>query len=253
MKANGSWIIPNWPSKPANVRAMSTTRFGGYSAAPFDDGTGGLGWNLGDHVGDATSAVRANRELLQSLLPNPVIFLSQIHGNIVVEADGLADGFEADAIISTKPLQVCAVMTADCLPILFSSKDGTLVAAAHAGWRGLAGGILANTVEKMRAKGAEELTAWMGPAIGPDQFEVGEELITIFEKSIGSVNHCFRSTGQTGKYFANLYELAKLSLRQQGIDKVHGGDYCTYSDPSRFYSYRRDKKTGRMATLIWRE
>lgn len=253
MQAKASWIIPDWPSKPANVRALSTTRFGGFSAAPFDDGAGGLGWNLGDHVGDSPSAVQANRQLLHSILPRPVTFLSQIHGNIAVDADDLSAGCEADAVFSAKPLQVCAVMTADCLPILFSSADGNYVAAAHAGWRGLANGVLANTVGMMRMRGAREITAWMGPAIGPDQFEVGEELIAIFEQSLGPVRDCFRPTGMNGKYFANLYELAKLSLQRQGIDQVYGGDYCTYSDPARFFSYRRDKQTGRMATLIWRE
>lgn len=253
MTLSGSWIVPDWPGKPANVKAMSTTRFGGCSAAPFDDGVGGLGWNLGDHVGDSATAVNTNRDLLQSFLPTPVTFLSQIHGNMAVDAESLSAGCEADAVFSAMPLQVCAVMTADCLPVLFSGADGSCVAAAHAGWRGLADGVLANTVEKMRSKGAQGITAWLGPAIGPNQFEVGEELITIFERGFGSVSHCFRSSGVPGKYLANLYALASISLKQCGVEQVYGGDYCTYSDPSRFYSYRRDKRTGRMATLIWRE
>ncbi len=252
-KSSGSWIVPDWPSKPSNVRALSTTRFGGCSAAPFDDGQGGLGWNLGDHVGDAPAAVQANRDLLQSMLPTPVTFLSQIHGNMAVEATQLFVSCEADAVYSTKALEVCAVMTADCLPVLFASADGNYVGAAHAGWRGLADGVLTNTVEIMGKEGARGITAWMGPAIGPDHFEVGEELIAVFEKSLGSVQECFKPTAVKEKYFANLYALARKNLAQCGVEQVYGGNYCTYNDPARFYSYRRDKRTGRMATLIWRE
>lgn len=265
-----SLIQPDWPDLPVNVHAFSTTRQGGYSGAPYGDSLGGLGLNLGDHVGDDLSLVLQNRALLNTLMPSDVTFLSQIHGNIAVDASRLKQQLpaqvEADACYTQENNVVCAVLTADCLPILLASLDGQFVAAIHAGWRGLAGSIIENTIQLAREQGASELTAWLGPAIGANAFEVGQDVYLAFSKKIlqldrfmrvrsmnaGSITAHAMTTGLTQKYDMDIYGIAREILNQQGVQRVYGGEYCTVTQGEYFYSYRRDQCTGRMANLIWK-
>jgi YfiH family protein len=254
------WLIPHWPGLPANVGALSTTRRGGVSPAPYDDGMGGGGLNLGTHVGDQPHNVAHNRAILTAQLPGEPAWLSQVHGTAVVDLAKVnrQQVPEADASLSTVPGKVCTIMTADCLPVLLCDKQGKTVAAAHAGWRGLASGVLENTVESMRAAGAGELMAWMGPAIGQYRFEVGPDVMQAFlngafdESSARHVTSAFSPVAdKPGKYLADIYSLARYLLRRAGVKEVHGGEFCTVSNSGRFYSYRRDGVTGRQATLIW--
>ena len=242
------WIEADWPAPP-NVIALTTTRAGGYSAGPYDS------FNLAAHVGDAQQAVSANRESLarQLSLPGPVQWLSQVHGAEVVRAGRDERCPVADASWSREPGVVCAVLTADCLPVLFCSRAGDAVAAAHAGWRGLLAGVLDNTVAAMGVAPGQ-LLAWLGPAIGPGAFEVGAEVRSAYlagAKDPAGTAACFVSnSGRPRHFFADLYSLARLRLQAVGVAAVYGGDFCTYSDASRFYSYRRDGETGRMASII---
>lgn len=246
------WLIPHWPGLPDNVGVLSTTRLGGVSPAPYDDGAGGGGLNLGDHVGDQPQHVSRNRAILCAGLPSEPVWLSQVHGTAVVDVAAVPPQQvpEADASLSATPGKACLVMTADCLPVLFCDAGGKTVAAAHAGWRGLAAGVLQNTVAAMRAAGAGALSAWMGPAIGPEQFEVGEDVRTAFLQQ-GAPDAFLPVAGKPGKYLADIYALARHVLEQAGVRQVHGGEFCTVSDPARFYSYRRDGVTGRQASVIW--
>ncbi|WP_370637447.1 peptidoglycan editing factor PgeF [Cupriavidus sp. AU9028] len=265
-----AWLRPDWPAPP-RVRSLSTTRQGGVSAGPYGlaGGRGG-GLNLGTHVGDDPAAVAANRELLARLLPAQPRWLEQVHGcEVVVAAAGDGEGPPvADAAVSAEPGRVCAVMTADCLPVLLCDAAGTVVGAAHAGWRGLCAGVIERTVQRMAEIAAlagnarPRWMAWLGPAIGPARFEVGAEVRDAFLRAAtaaeaGDVEAAFRPASQAeggaaaGKYLADIYALARIRLRRAGCDDVHGGDACTVSDAERFYSYRRDGVTGRMATLIW--
>ncbi|MDB5960753.1 MAG: Polyphenol oxidase [Massilia sp.] len=251
-------IRPHWPRLPGNIKALATTRRGGVSTGPYDDGAGGGGLNLGMHVGDDPAHVRANRELLAACLPRTPAWISQVHGVAVVDAASVGPDQPvrvADASIATASKVVCAVMTADCLPVLFADVAGRVVGAAHAGWRGLADGVLAETLRAMRAAGAADITAWLGPAIGKRQFEVGAD---VFERFMaGAVEPDAVAAafvpyeGRPGKYLADMNALARLLLAQAGVDDVAGGEYCTASDASRFYSYRRDGVTGRLASMIW--
>ena len=243
-------IIPEWPMAPANVGAMSTTRRGGASLAPYDDGTGVGGLNLGTHVGDDPDHVRVNRALLRTLLPSEPAWLSQVHGTTVLDAEDAGGAPEADASIATRPGVVCAIQTADCLPVLFCDLQGRAVGAAHAGWRGLAKGVLENTVARMRDAGATEIIAWLGPAIGPQCFEVGQDVHDAFVARNQGMDVAFRPH-TAGKYLADIYALARIALREVGVVEVFGGGLCTVSDNARFYSFRRDRVTGRMASLIW--
>lgn len=246
-----AWLVPDWPA-PAAVGALSTTRRGGASAAPYDDGNAGGGWNLGTHVGDDAQAVRSNRAMLRALLPAEPAWLSQVHGNRVVDAATVAGVPQADAAFTTQSGVVCVVQTADCLPVLFCDAAGAVVGAAHAGWRGLAGGVLENTVEAMHSAGARDLMAWLGPAIGPRSFEVGSEVRQAFEARLPDAATAFvASNTAPGKYLADLYLLARLALRRCGVDAIYGGGRCTVEEPADFYSYRRDRVTGRMASVIW--
>lgn len=250
-----SWLIPHWPGLPDNIGVLSTTRLGGVSPEPYGDGSGaGGGLNLGNHVGDQPDNVARNRAILCAALPSEPVWLSQVHGVAVANLDQLPQSLpqapEADASLSTTPGKVCLIMTADCLPVLFCDAEGKTVAAAHAGWRGLAAGVLQTTVAAMRAAGAGELSAWMGPAIGPEQFEVGEDVRTAFQQQ-GAPDAFRPIAGKPGKYLADIYALARYVLQQAGVQQVHGGEFCTVSDPARFYSYRRDGVTGRQASLIW--
>ncbi|HYD63118.1 MAG TPA: peptidoglycan editing factor PgeF [Noviherbaspirillum sp.] len=245
-------IIPEWAGAPDNVGALSTTRRGGSSLGPYDDGAGGGGMNLGVHVGDEPDTVRRNRARLRSVLPSEPAWLSQVHGTRVVDASQAGMVPEADASISTRPGTVCAIQTADCLPVLFCDAGGKVVGAAHAGWRGLAGGVLENTVACMRAEGASEILAWLGPAIGPQSFEVGQDVHDAFAGKDGGMVNAFQPVADNpGKYLADIYALARHTLEWVGVKRISGGGLCTVSDQSRFYSYRRDKLTGRMASLIW--
>lgn len=240
-----------WPGLPASVGALSTTRAGGVSAAPYDDGAGGGGLNLGTHVGDAPEAVAHNRVLLKQQLPAEPAWLTQVHGVKVLDASRVDGAPPADASIACRSGVVCAIMTADCMPVLLADAQGKVVGAAHAGWRGLADGVLENTVTAMREAGAGELLAWLGPAIGPAAFEVGEEVKAAFARLGRQVAAAFTPCTAPGKYLANLPQLARLALAGAGVTRVAGGDACTLSDARRFYSYRRDRVTGRMASLIW--
>ena len=257
-------IIPNWTGVPANVGAFATLRHGGVSQGPYDDGNGGGGLNLGAHVDDAPPAVAQNRALLDVLLPASPLWLTQVHGREVVDA-GAFDGapvVEADAAIATRPGVVCAIQTADCLPVLFADVEGRAVGAAHAGWRGLQGGVLQNTAARMRAAGAGQIVAWLGAAIGPASFEVGADVLQAFADAVpqggaDSAAHlaqtqaCFVAIPQRpGKYLADIYQLARIALREAGVTQVYGGGLCTVNDRN-CYSYRRDRVTGRMASLIW--
>lgn len=242
-------IEPDWPA-PASVLALSTTRLGGQSRPPY------ASFNLAHHVGDDPLAVNANRALLARELPpgSAVQWLNQVHGARVIPAgrDGALP--EADASFTAESGIACAVMTADCLPVLFCTRAGDRVAAAHAGWRGLVGGVLEATVAAMGAAPAE-IMAWLGPAIGPGAFEVGPEVREAFLAAAGgdqqATDRCFLpSATRSGHYLADLYGLARIRLHLAGIGDIYGGDFCTFDDFERFYSYRRDGETGRMASLV---
>ncbi|MFA5171247.1 MAG: peptidoglycan editing factor PgeF [Sulfuriferula sp.] len=236
------YIYPDWPA-PSQVQALSTLRAEGVSVGAYQ------GLNLGDHVGDSMVDVAENRGILREDLPSEPRWLQQVHGTTVAYADNLNERVAADASIATQPHVVCAVLTADCLPVLFCAQDGSVVGASHAGWRGLLAGVLEETVAAM-AHPPEQIMAWMGPAIGANAFEVGSEVRTAFVADMPSAASAFRGAG-SNKWMADIYALARLRLKQMGIAQIYGGDFCTYSDAERFYSYRRDGVTGRMASLIW--
>jgi YfiH family protein len=227
------FLMPDWPA-PANVRALVTTRAFG---------------NLADHVGDEKSAVAARRAALRRHLPAEPLWLSQVHGQRCVAAEGASPGVEADASCARTAGCVCAVLTADCLPILFCDQAGIVVAAAHAGWRGLLGGVIEATVAAM-AVPPQRLLAWLGPAIGPAAFEVGEEVRTAFVADDPDAFAAFVPR-PNGKWSCDLYALARQRLARLGVTQVHGGGRCTYSETDLFYSYRRERDTGRMASLVW--
>uniref|UniRef100_UPI0035C6FEB6 purine nucleoside phosphorylase YfiH n=2 Tax=Serratia quinivorans TaxID=137545 RepID=UPI0035C6FEB6 len=239
-----SLILPDWPL-PAGVKACSTTRHGGISLPPYDS------LNLGTHVGDDARAVEDNRQRLVegAGLPQMPVWLEQIHGTRVVRLDGQTPAdLRADAVYSNVPGQVCAVMTADCLPVLFCSQAGDEVAAAHAGWRGLCNGVLEQTLAAFAAEPGC-ISAWLGPAIGPQQFEVGPEVRAAFIAVDDAAAAAF--TLQGDKFLADIYLLARQRLQRAGIHAIYGGDRCTVSEISHFFSYRRDGITGRLASLIW--
>jgi YfiH family protein len=243
-------IHPEWVVPP-NIGALSTTRNGGVSLAPYDDGFGGGGLNLGSHVGDRMQDVAHNRDALRALVPAQPVWLSQVHGPAVLDAASAAEGAQADACIATQGGIACAMLTADCLPVLLCDRGGRVVGAAHAGWRGLAGGVLENTVLRMRDAGAAEIVAWLGPAIGPARFEVGPDVLDAFVARQPQARAAFQAMpGRPGKYLADIYALARLRLESAGVRRIHGGGLCTVGE-QRFYSYRRDGVTGRMASLIW--
>lgn len=243
---NPDWLVPDWPAAP-NVRALMTTRHGGASAEPWAT------MNLGTHVGDSPISVARNRAILREFLPAEPCWLNQVHGTRVVEArpDQVPDfPPEADAAFATRPGAVCVVMTADCLPVLFCDDDGTVVAAAHAGWRGLAAGVLDEAVAAMTVP-PDRIMAWLGPAIGPDAFEVGDEVREAFVSADPAAAAAFVPAGEPGKWLADLFLLARQRLARIGVLRVHGGGICTWSDPLRWFSYRRDGTTGRLGALIW--
>jgi len=239
-----SYIVPDWPS-PDNVKSVITTRHGGVSRGNF------AGFNLADHVGDEESAVIQNREKLVSdlRLPREPFWLQQVHGIRVLNADASGMDRAADGSVAFQPGLVCSVMTADCLPVLLCDTQGSRVAALHAGWRGLAAGILEQGVESLQCN-PRDLIAYLGPAIGPGVFEVGAEVRHAFVGKNPAAGSAFCS-GDDNKWLADIYLLAIQRLAAAGVEKVYGGGRCTYSEPDDFFSFRRDKTCGRMAALIW--
>jgi YfiH family protein len=239
-----AWLMPEWPA-PSWVHACTTTRGGGISEGSF------ASLNLAEHVGDDVACVTENRRrLLEALrLPAMPSWLQQVHGSGVVDAATVKSGREADASFVTHPGIVCAVLTADCLPLLLCDGGGTRVAAVHAGWRGLLGGIVENGVRALQRPGAQVL-AWLGPAIGPKAFEVGEEVRDAFIAEDPQAAVAF-APSPGGRWLADIYLLARQRLARMQVAAVYGGHWCTVSDAARFYSYRRDGVTGRMASLIW--
>jgi len=241
------WIVPDWPAPPG-VRALSTTRAGGFSSGPWKS------LNLGMYGGDDPALVRRNRDRLGRCLPGEPRWLKQVHGVTVsrhpVESPTGAGDTEpvADAQTAGSPGQVCVVLTADCLPVLLCNRSGTKVAAAHAGWRGLAAGVLEQAVQALEEPPGE-LLAWLGPAIGPDAYSVGDEVRESFVHADGAAAGAFVRKGQG--WLADLYALARQRLEGEGVVDISGGGHCTFAESERFFSYRRDGKTGRMASLVW--
>lgn len=259
--AAAGFIHPDWAA-PANVKALVTTRqapgeAAGDSAPPFH------AFNLAAHVGDAPGAVAANRQRLTALaaLPAPPLWLQQVHGGHVVRhEDSLSEPVpapgedkppQADAAATALPGRVCAVLTADCLPVFYCDAEGSRVAVAHAGWRGLHAGVLQSTLESLRCA-PEKVRVWLGPAIGPEAFEVGQEVRDAFVSLCRDHAQAFRRI-DAGHYLCDLYRLAQETLHRAGVRHISGGGFCTFSDAGRFFSYRRDGRTGRMASLIWME
>ena len=238
------WIVPDWPA-PARVRALITSRNGGGSSGPYTS------MNLGLRVDDDPDVVEANRRLLKHFLPAEPKWLNQVHGTAVVDAETITRPVEADASVAASPGCVSAVLVADCLPILFANRSGSVVAAAHAGWRGLVAGVIENTVRALDTP-PRNLLAYLGPAIGPSAFEVGDEVRNAFVAADPAADYAFHPH-KPGKWLADLFVLARQRLAQAGLLNVYGGGQCTYSDPARFFSHRRDKVSGRMAALVWIE
>ncbi|QWE15541.1 peptidoglycan editing factor PgeF [Polynucleobacter sp. AP-Sving-400A-A2] len=247
-------IEPSW-AMPQQIQAFCTTRQGGISKSPFNS------LNLGLNAGDDSADVLQNRSIVRSELPSEPLWLKQIHGVTVstpASRNSLGNGpFEADAAVTNIPNEVLAILAADCMPVLFASRSGEVIGAAHAGWRGLSGGVLENTIDEMIALSTglmiSDISVWLGPAIGPNTFEVGEDVLQAFaQQGQGIISKAFIPIdGTSGKYLADLYLLARDRLHALGIRQITGGEFCTVSSPERFFSYRRDKATGRFASLIW--
>ncbi len=237
------WLVPDWPA-PGNIHAATTLRTGGFSCGAY------ASLNPAMHVGDDVNLVRQNRQLIKDLLglPSEPVWLEQIHSNRAVQAVKTEPLQQADASYTVESGVVCAVLTADCLPLLVCAANGSQVAAIHAGWRGLLAGVIGNTLNAMQNS---DLLVWLGPAIGPDCFEVGAEVRNAFLDKSAAFTTAFKQQNN-GKWLADIYQLARIDLSMLGIDRVFGGGFCTVTEQQRFYSYRRDKQTGRMATLIWR-
>lgn len=243
MNAINNWLTPDWPA-PVNVRAATTLRTGGFSCGAYHS------LNPALHVGDADDLVMQNRQLIKNRLnlPDEPVWLEQIHSNRAVEALRSEPLQQADASYTAKSGVVCAVLTADCLPLLVCTADGGQVAAIHAGWRGLLAGIIGKTLDALNGK---DLLVWLGPAIGPDCFEVGADVRDAFLAKSALFSTAFKQHSHD-KWLADIYQLARIDLAMRNVDKVYGGGFCTVTEHQRFYSYRRDKQTGRMASLIWR-
>ncbi|MGH8401595.1 MAG: peptidoglycan editing factor PgeF [Gammaproteobacteria bacterium] len=237
-------ISPNWPA-PAKVRAASTTRDGGVSSGPYTS------LNLGDHVGDAADAVNENRRRVSEALnlKQAPRWLQQVHGTRIARLDGGAITGSADAAVTARAGEVCVIMTADCLPVLLCDRSGAVVAAAHCGWRSLVAGVLENTVMAMQVP-ATELLAWLGPAIGPEVYEVGDEVMQAFVDKDVHATAAFRHKPNE-KWLCDLYALARMRLEMLGVKEIYGGGFSTFTDKQRFFSYRRDGECGRMGTFIW--
>ncbi|MBT8049244.1 MAG: peptidoglycan editing factor PgeF [Xanthomonadales bacterium] len=238
-KLNAKCIYPDWPA-PDNVRGFTTTRGGGVSSGCWSS------FNLGDHCGDDPADVKSNRAMLDALLPSPANWLRQVHGTQALKIPGKQETIpQGDALVTVTPGQVCAVLTADCLPVFLCNRRGDRVGVAHAGWRGLANGILPAAVRAMD-EDPGELLAWLGPAIGPQAYEVGPDVAAAFA---GEFPAGFLARGD--RFLMDIYALARLKLAAAGVRSVYGGGFCTFTESTRFFSYRRDGVTGRMASLIW--
>jgi hypothetical protein len=242
------FILPDWPAPPG-VRAAFTLRTGGISGPPFDT------FNVATHVGDEPRAVAENRARLRASLelPSEPAWLEQVHANRVVELDSATSGDSlgpADAAVTRAPGRICVIQVADCMPVLFAAADGSAVGAAHAGWRGLAGGVLEATVRAMNVP-PQKLLAWMGPAIGQAHFEVGDEVRAAFLDTDAAAAAAFTRNGR-GRWQCDLYALARRRLTALGVPSIDGGGWCTFAQAGRFFSFRRDGRCGRMAALIWR-
>jgi polyphenol oxidase len=242
MTAPRDWMEPDWPA-PRSVRALVTTRNGGVSRGPY------ASLNLGVRVGDDAEAVNENRARLRAVLPSEPKWLEQMHGIDVVQADRTAGEVRADAAFTRVAGVVCGIQVADCLPVLLCDRAGTCVAAAHAGWRGLSAGVLEQTVSALGER-PEELMAWLGPAIGPNKFEVGADVFENFTARDPAASTAFEPI-RADKWRADLYALARRRLSRAGVTAVFGGGLCTFSDPARFFSHRRDRVTGRQGAFIW--
>jgi hypothetical protein len=238
------WIVPDWPA-PARVRALVTTRAGGVSRGPY------ASLNLGAHVGDEPAAVEHNRAVLRSHLPADPVWLRQVHGREVVDAASAGAFPRADGAIARTRHSVCAVLTADCVPVLLAHLGGAAVGVAHAGWRGLADGVVEAALERLRVP-AGDVIAWLGPGIGAGAYEVGRDVYDAFVAGDPGSASAFVAHGD-GKFRADLAAIARRRLARAGVAAVHGGGFCTYTDRARFYSYRRERTTGRFASLIWIE
>jgi polyphenol oxidase len=250
MSKNKHWLVPDWPA-PANIHAATTLRTGGVSKEPY------LSLNPATHVNDLKECVLQNRKIIRDMLSLPAepVWLDQIHSNHIIKAEIGNTPQQADASYSFESGVVCAVMTADCLPLLICSKDGQKIAAIHAGWRGLLTGVIANSISEIASKTpitkCTELLIWLGPAIGAKCFEVGTEVFDAFMNKSNLYEKAFKKQ-HNSKYLADIYQLARIELNTLGISNIYGGTYCTMTDNERFFSYRRDNQTGRMATLIWK-
>jgi YfiH family protein len=243
------WLVPDWPAPPG-VHALCTSRQGGVSSGSYRS------LNLGDHVGDAAADVQANRALLRDAIGARPVFLQQVHGTRLLPLEtSTPDGEAADACTTTASGVACTIMVADCLPVLLTDEEGRRVAAAHAGWRGLAAGVLERTMESFGTQ--SRLMAWLGPCIGPDAFEVGNEVKAAFEAGAPEAARCFAPAAQAGKWLADLAGLARQRLHAAGVMQVHGNDsgeaWCTVHNPLLFFSHRRDRVSGRFAACIWRD
>lgn len=239
----GTFFEATW-DVPKNIKTLITTRNGGISKPPFNS------LNLGAHVGDDPEAVSYNRMVVEKKIGKPVAYLQQTHSTIVVNAlSALHNNIDADASIDTTGKVACGVMTADCLPVLFTNKEGTVVAAAHAGWRGLVGGILLSTIKEMNVT-PKDIITYLGPAIGPDAFEVGEDVKSAFCAKNIENESCFKAINDT-QYLADIYALARQQLNALGVKNIYGGEFCTVLDREYFFSYRREKTTGRILSAIW--
>lgn len=235
-------IFPDWPA-PVNVKALQTTRVGGVSAAPYDS------LNLAEHVGDDGLKVAANRQLVSPYVPTEPLWLNQVHSTVVVDGATASCLPDADASFARANSVVCTAMTADCLPVLLCDESGTVVAAVHAGWRGLCDGVVEAAVAAMQTP-PKNLMAWLGPAIGPDAFEVGIEVRSAFISHDKKAGLAFKLVAED-KWLGDIYLLAKQRLNKLGIERIYGGGLCTHTDQARFFSFRRDGATGRMASMIW--
>lgn len=246
MSVPHGWLVPDWPA-PARVRAFVTTRAGGVSEGEH------ASMNLGLSSGDRPERVERNRAIVRAVLPEDPRYLRQVHGIDIAEIDTPAPDapITADGAVAGSPGKVAAVLTADCMPLLLADRAGTRVAAVHAGWRGMAAGVIENAVDTMRVEGGEIL-AWMGPTIGADAFEVGPEVREAFIARDVRAEEAFRAH-TPGKFMADLYRLARQRLAARGVRDVFGGGFCTWHERSRFFSYRRVQKSGRMGAFIWVE
>jgi YfiH family protein len=243
---HAEWVRPDWPA-PKNVRALSTTRAGGVSTGVY------ASLNLAAHVGDASASVTENRARLQTgLVGAAPRWLKQVHGTGVARLDGQPTPMPADASVTNKSQQACVIMTADCLPVLLCDAKGTQVAATHAGWRGLAAGVLEATLAEMHGTPADVM-AWFGPAIGPKAYEVGADVRQAFVAQHTVAAEAFKPGKSAGQGWGDLYMLARQRLTAAGVTHIYGGGFCTFTERERFFSYRRDGECGRMATLIWLE